>query len=210
MSQQSVTHRLESDVIPAEVVVRSPASASIGLPVAVTATCAISMSHPSLGMSAALEAAVPLPFDVRRVFWAYPAHKSPAREIRPSDAGIEADQPLGSKLQALMRVGRGWDDGVGIAPQLPALFWARDLGKQLGHHDVAGLHVTPTREGGLMVERQIGDARWSLEVDRDCAPFLVLVTRDGPTETLELESPSEAADSLRKFVATWSRARVTA
>lgn len=210
MSQQSVTHRLGGDTTPAELIVRIPASASLGLPLAGTATAACLTRAPSQAMASTWELAIPMSVDVRRVFWSPPTYRSPAREIRPSDAGIDPEQPLGRKLAAMMRVRNGWDEGAGIRPQLPAIVWARDLAKLVGHQDAAGLRVSPSLEGGLIVERQIDGARWSLEVDRDGGPFLVVVTPDQPTETVEPATPVDAAEHLRRFLATWGRARVTA
>jgi hypothetical protein len=210
MTQHTVTSRLASDAIPAEVIVRSPASASIGLPFGPTATDLRLTTRASHEMTAALEQGGQPSMRIRRVFWSYPAYKSPVREIRPSDTGIEVEQPLGTKLQALMAVRNGWDDGVGIAPQLPAILWVREFAREIGHQGVTALHVSPSHEGGLIVERQIGGARWSLEIDRDGELFLVIVTPDGPTQTAEPSSVTDAAEHFRRFLAAWGHARVTA
>jgi hypothetical protein len=125
---------------------------------------------------------------------------SPHMVIAPKGLlGLGPDAPLADPLARLKELGDGWADGDGLAPQLPALAWARDVGKELGHSYAARLVVAPTLEGGVVLERQIGTSRWSLDIDPDGDPFLVVVG-EGSTETSEPMSPAAAAESFREFL----------
>jgi hypothetical protein len=66
---------------------------------------------------------------------------------------------------------------------------------------VKGVHVLPTLEGGVVLERQIGASRWALDVDRDLDVLVVVVPPTGPSRTSEPTSVGEAAESLREFLA---------
>jgi hypothetical protein len=186
----------------AEVIVTVPSSATVELPEASAETRTAASRRASVGMLCAVVAlGAPSAFGVRR-FFSDPSPVSPIRAITPADTGTSTEQPLGGRLLTLQEMPNGWDDGQGIAPQLQAISWAREFARHLGHNGVLGLHASPSLDGGIVLSRQIGNSRWSLEVDADGEPILIVVPPGGAAQAVTVENAAAAAESLRRFVSS--------
>lgn len=155
----------------------------------------------SLGLAAAALAGIGsvAPTTLRRIDLQNARSTSPYRTITAMELGFLPDAPLAAALSRLLTLGNGWADGEGIAPQLPALIEAQAFARALGHHLAEQLVVAPTLEGGVVLERQVGPSRWSLDIDADGEPFVILVS-GGTTDTAEPADAQESAQSFRAFV----------
>ncbi len=61
--------------------------------------------------------------------------------------------------------------------------------------------LNPSLEGGVLFERQIGAARWSLEIEGDGELLLVIVDPGHPTAIDEPTDIAQTAESFRGFLA---------
>lgn len=83
---------------------------------------------------------------------------------------------------------------------LAAVEWGRDFAAELGEV-AAELSVFPTLEGGLLLERQSGGSRWSLEIDSAGEAFITTVSAENGTTDSEIDGVAEAIESYNGFPA---------
>lgn len=109
------------------------------------------------------------------------------------------DDPMGEEIRGLIETPAGWLDGRGAAPSTAAIEWACAFAQACDEASTVFPHLFPTEEGGVLLEDQIGPVRWSLEIEPDGEPFIV-VSGGGMTPIAkEPADPAEAAGSLAEF-----------
>lgn len=111
---------------------------------------------------------------------------------RPSD-------PHGDEVRRLVEFAPGWMEGGGAAPAAEALVWLRAFTNACAEREVEVPVIFPTEEGGLMVEAQDGAVRWSLEVEPDGSPMIVVAGGGRPAQVDEPDTAAAAVVSLKEF-----------
>lgn len=111
---------------------------------------------------------------------------------RPSD-------PHGDEVRRLVEFAPGWMEGGGAAPAAKALVWLRAFTNACADGEVELPVIFPTEEGGLMVEAQDGAVRWSLEVEPDGSPLIVVAGGGRPATVDEPDTAAAAVRSLKEF-----------
>jgi hypothetical protein len=94
----------------------------------------------------------------------------------------------------------GWLDGYAVAPKASAVEWVKDFAAEVDTALLDHLHVFPTQEGGLLVERQAGAHRWSLEVEPEADVYVVIVREGRPAECIEPADVAAATASFADFI----------
>jgi len=112
---------------------------------------------------------------------------------------VAPDDPLGSKLRRLLELADDWCDGEGTAPHVDAIEWARDFAAEVADERRTALLAFPTLEGGVLLEQQVDDRRWSIEIDSVGDAFVLAVEADKPSQSFEPQDVTEAADSFSRF-----------
>jgi hypothetical protein len=125
---------------------------------------------------------------------------SAIQDVGDVETVVAPDDPLGPKLTQLLGLESGWHDGEGVAPRVEAIEWARDFAAELDDESQE-LSVFPTLDGGLTLERQIEDRRWSLEIDGEGDVSIAVVVLGQRADIYEPSDISTAAASYRTFVA---------
>lgn len=112
---------------------------------------------------------------------------------------MSSDDPLGRPLRKLLELADGWHDGEGRQVDPAAVEWGRDFAAELESERVSALSVFPTLEGGLLLEAQTEQRRWSLEVDPGGDAFVTVVLGPGEVSDIEVETVAEAVESFQGF-----------
>lgn len=125
---------------------------------------------------------------------------SAIEDVEGLETLVSSDDPLGLQLRQLLELAKGWHDGAGEQIDPAAVEWGRDFAGEIGPEGISGLSVFPTLEGGLLLERQLQDRRWSLEVDPEGAVFATITRSPGDSDDLELDGVPDAVESYKAFV----------
>ena len=112
---------------------------------------------------------------------------------------VGADDRLGPRLRELLALPRNWRDGDGLPPNVEAIEWVRDFAAEIEEDEASGLSLFPTLDGGVLVERQIGPRRWSLEVNEDGEVSVTIAGEEG-SGVLDVSDSASAVTSLQTFV----------
>jgi hypothetical protein len=120
-------------------------------------------------------------------------------DVEELETLVSSEDPLGGPLRRLLELNDGWHDGTGRQVDPAAVEWGRDFAAEIGPGEVSVLSVFPTLEGGLLLERQTEQRRWSLEVDPDGDAFVTVVQGPGDASDSEVETVAEAVESFRGF-----------
>lgn len=125
---------------------------------------------------------------------------SEVRDLGRVETVVTRQEPFSQSLRDLLRLEDGWLDGEGVRPTITAIEWARDFLAEAAGESRADLHVFPSVEGGVLVEQQIGSARWSLEVEASGEAFAVVLRAPGDITHREPSDPVDAAELFREFL----------
>lgn len=112
---------------------------------------------------------------------------------------VATNEPFADRLREMLLLRTGWFDGTGRPPSLTAIEWVRDFLAEAALLTNADLRVFPTVDGGLLIEQQRQDRRWSLEVEED-GEALVLVAEGHRVSEYELAEPAEAVPQFATFL----------
>ena len=118
-------------------------------------------------------------------------------DVEELETLVSSDDPLGRPLRRVLELKDGWHDGEGRQVDPAAVEWGRDFAAEV--EEVSALSVFPTLEGGLLLERQLGRRRWSLEVDPQGDAFITIVNAVGESSDSEIGTVAEAVESYREF-----------
>jgi hypothetical protein len=126
---------------------------------------------------------------------------SAIEDVRDIETVVSVDDPLGSRLRDLLLLRRGWLHGEGEPIDLAAVEWARDFAAEVVSAGLA-LHAFPTVDGGVLLEHQSPQARWTLEIDRGGDASIIVLVSGAAASPVYVEDVdvAKAVESFRTFV----------